>query len=338
MILKQKLVRTTAGFMGKAITFIFALFCVSTGLLGDVSAQPVSGTVRSRADFSPIRNIQVIMREVMCPLYGMNLPCALGRGVDTTTTGADGAFTIGSNAMYGSALELADTDSTLNGSFQPRLIMNRNGGVLYMIPKNATYPVRGKILSSPDNKPINGIRAVLCQSTPVKSQYPPYNPYPDLITPMDTVFSDANGSVVFALDTEITKAIISVYDIDSTNNGGRFLATASGNFSPINDTATTTLYMSKDNTPVSRPSIERASSAAPVIRAADGVVSVALKNWQPLMQSQIIILDARGVTVARLQPSAGGSMKWYTSRAPRGIYFLRLEGLGSQLIARILLP
>jgi hypothetical protein len=341
MILKQKLVRTTAGFMGKAITFIFALFCVITGLLGDVSAQTVTGTVRSRADFSPIRNIQVIMREVMCPLYGMGLPCVAGRGVDTTTTGTNGAFTIGSNTIYGSALELTDTDSTLNGSFQPRNIMQSssflNGRVLYMIPKNTTYQVKGKVQILGDGQTISGIRAVLCRSTPVNSQYPPYT-YPDLITPMDTVFSDANGSVVFALDTEITKAIISVSDIDSVDNGGKFLAAVSGSFSPINDTATTIITMNKDQTPVSHPISGREPSTAPFIRSGNGFVSVALRNWKSSMQSQVLILDARGVTVARLQPSAGGIVKWNTDRVPRGLYCMCLEGSGILLVARIMLP
>ena len=330
----KMLVRTAAGFTGKAITFIFAVFCVITGLFSEGSAQSVTGTVRSRADFSPIRNIQVIMREVMCPLYGMYLPCVLGRGLDTTKTGTNGAFTIGSSTIYGRALELNDIDSTLNGSFQSRTIMNTTGGVVYLVPKNTTYPVKGKILSLPDNLPIKGIPAVLWQSTPRSG--PP--PSPDYIAPLDTAFSDANGLITFALDTEITKAFISVSDIDSADNGGRFLATSSGYFSPINDTATTIIYMNKDLTPVSRPLTERVSSAAPVIRTVDGVVSVALRNWQPLMHAQVLILDARGVTVARLQPSAGGSVKWYTGRAPRGIYFLRPEGLGSHLIARILLP
>lgn len=333
----KTLIRTAAGFTGKAITFIFAVFCVMTGLFSEVSAQAVTGTVRSRADFSPIRDIQVVMREVLCPLYGMNLPCVLGPGVDTTTTGTNGAFTIGSNTIYGSALELTDTDGIQNGSFQPRLIMNRNGGVLYMVPKNGTYPVRGKILSSPDNKPINGIRAVLCRSTPVSSQYPPYT-YADLITPMDTVFSDSNGSVVFALDTEIAKAIISASDIDSVDNGGKFLATSSGSFSPINDTATTIITMNKDQTPVSHPVSGREPSAAPFIRSGSGFVSVALRNWKSSMQSHVLILDARGVTVARLQPSAGGIVKWNTGGVPGGLYCMCLEGFGIPLVARIMLP
>jgi hypothetical protein len=336
----KMLVRTAAGFTGKAITFIFAVFCVITGLLGEVSAQTGTGTVRNRADFSPVRNIQVIMREVICPVYGMNLSCSIGPALDTTTTGINGVFTIGN---HGGFLTLTDIDSMKNGSFQPRSIMQPlsmltgPGSVLYMVPKNTTYPVRGKALSSPDNLPINGIRAVLSRSTPVYSQMPPYT-YPDLITPLDTVFSDANGLVVFACDTEITKAIISVSDIDSVDNGGRFLATSSGYFSPINDTATTIISMNKDLTPVSRPLTERVSSTAPVIRTIDGVVSVALRNWQPLMHAQVLILDARGVTVARLQPSAGGIVKWYTSRVPCGIYCLCLEGSGNPLVARLLLP
>jgi hypothetical protein len=331
----KMLVRTAAGFTGKAITLIFAVFCVITGLFSEVSAQAVTGTVRNRADFSPIRNIQVIMREVMCPLYGMNLPCVLGRGLDTTTSGNNGAFTIGSSTIYGQALELNDIDGIQNGSFQSRMVMSRAGGVLYMVPKNATYPVRGKVLSYPDNLPIKGIPAVLWQSIPRSGQYPPM---PDYIAPLDTAFSDANGSIIFALDTEITKATISVSDIDSVENGGRFLATSSGYFSPINDTATTIIYMSKDLTPVSRPLAERVSSAAPVIRTVDGVVSVALRNWQPRMHAQVIILNARGVTVARLQQSAGGIVKWNTDRVPRGIYCMCIEGSEIPIVARIVLP
>lgn len=336
----KTLVRTAAGFTGKAITLIFAVFCVITGLFSEGSAQPVTGTVRSRADFSPIRNIQVILSDLMCPLYGMYLPCSIGRAVDTATTGNNGVFTISSTAMAGGFLTLTDIDSTKNGSFQPRSIMSvlptltGPGSVLYMVPKNTAYPVRGKVLSYPDSLPIKGILAVLWQSIP-RTGYPPL---PDYIAPLDTAFSDANGSITFALDTEITTAKISVSDIDSVENGGRFLANSSGYFSPINDTATTIIYMGKDLTPVSRPLTERASSAAPVIRTIDGVVSVALRNWQPRMHAQVLILDARGVTVARLQPSAGGIVKWNTSRVPRGIYCMCIEGSGIPTVARIILP
>jgi hypothetical protein len=334
----KMLVRTAAGFTGKAITFIFAVFCVITGLFNEVSAQTGTGTVRSRADFSPIRNIQVIMSDLMCPLYGMYLPCSIGRAVDTTTTGINGVFTVSTTATAGGAITLTDIDSTKNGSFQPRSIMSvlptltGPGSVLYMVPKNTAYPVRGKVLSYPDSLPIKRIQGVLWQSTPRTG------PYPDYVAPLDTAFSDSNGLIAFALDTEITKAFISVSDIDSVDNGGKFLARTSGTFSPIDDTATTVLFMGKDITPVSRSLAERVSSAAPVIRTIDGVVSVALRNWQALMGAQVLILDARGVTVARLQPSAGGIIKWYTSRVPRGIYCLCLEGSGNPLVARIMLP
>jgi hypothetical protein len=243
--------------------------------------------------------------------------------------------------MGGGFLTLTDIDSTKNGSFQPRSIMSvlptltGPGSVLYMVPKNATYPVRGKVLSYPDSLPIKQIQGVLWQSIPRTGQYPPM---PDYIAPLDTAFSDANGSLAFALDTEITKAFISVSDIDSVDNGGKFLARTSGTFSPIDDTATTVLFMGKDITPVSRSLAERVSSAAPVIRTVDGVVSVALRNWQSRMRAQVIILNARGVTVARLQPSAGGIVKWNTNRVPRGIYCMCLEGSGTPLVARIMLP
>jgi hypothetical protein len=332
----KTLIRAAAGCTGKAITFIFAVFCVMTGLFSEVSAQTVTGTVRSRADFSPIRGIQVIMREVMCPLYGMNLPCVPGRGVDTTTTGINGAFTIGSSTIYGSALELTDTDGTQNGSFQPRLIMNRNGGVLYMIPKNATYQVKGKVLSQEDSQPIKGIRAELFRSTSGSTASCPL--CPTINTPLDTAFSDAKGLVAFDVDSEITNAIISVSDIDSVDNGGKFLAAVSGAFSPINDTGTTIISMKKDQTPVARPISGREPCTAPFIRSGDGFVSVTLRNWESSMQSHVLILDTRGVTIARLQPSAGGIVKWNTGGVPRGFYCMCLEGSKNPLVARIMLP
>jgi hypothetical protein len=336
-----KFFRAIAGCMGKAITFIFALFCVITGIVNEVSAQPTTGTVRSRADFSPIRDIQVIMREVMCPVYGMTSTCSPGHALDTAMTGNGGAFTFDSTPARAGCLSLNDIDSSKNGSFQSRTVLSasvlkKNGSVLYMVPKDAAYQVKAKVISQEDNKPINGIMAVLCQ--PTVNCILPYDFCYTTNVPIDTAYSNSEGSIIFELKSEQSKAVIAVSDIDSSKNGGKFLAATSAAFSPIDDTAATIIQMKKDISSIAHPFYERESSASPSIGMTKGVVSIAFNDHQVASQSQILVLDARGATVTRLQPSADGIVKWYTNGSPRGIYFLKAENASNPFVARILLP
>jgi hypothetical protein len=339
MMLIDKSTRSLARLLGKMMTFVFALFCVLAGLFDEVSAATVTGTVRDRVSFLPIAFIQVIMSDIMCPLYGIGLPCARGRALDTAETGLDGKYQVQNFSGSMVYFTLTDPDSTLPGGYKTRIvspsISGTNARDLYMLPKNGAYMVKGKALSVVDSVPIKGIKAGLYGVA--VSYNGGYNPiYTERL--VATASSDQAGQVTFSVDTILSYAIINLSDIDSSANGGTFLAASSPRFNAFDDTSTIRIYMDKYSTSVRIAAAHNAQpiSPAPVVKR--GTVELSLPYRHLSGQSEAVVVDSRGTIVARPAVSAGGLLRWDVSAVSRGVYFVKVPSGRGTISVRVFLP
>jgi hypothetical protein len=339
MMLFNKTIRGFFRLTGKLVTFIFALYCVTMGLFDGVSAATVTGTVCDRVSFFPIDSIQVVMSEMMCPLYGIGLPCVQGRAIDTAVTGTNGQFQFPNSTASMVYFTLTDLITASPVTYQTRIlsksITSGNAGVIYMLPKNSPYQVKEKVFGMPDSLPIKGVKADLCSYSVT---------YNGGITPIlsekviATGYSDQAGQVTFSLDTVMTSAIINVSDIDSSGNGGTFLPASSRNFNAFDDTSTIRIYMEKYSASVVNGATRnvQANTATPLVKR--GIVEFRVPQWQGHGQAEAIVVDSRGKIVARPVVSAIGLLQWDAGGLSRGVYFVKAPSGRGMPGLRIFLP
>ena len=108
---------------GKIATLLFALFCVATGqTIKTTTSANVAGSSRilkGRAhlasDLSLLKNVKLYLCTVAYPVYGMS-NCRHFWVIDSTTSDANGNFTIASMAATGNTLAIKTTVTDKNAN------------------------------------------------------------------------------------------------------------------------------------------------------------------------------------------------------------------------------
>jgi hypothetical protein len=341
MVSINKGIRTIARFFGKVVLLLFALFCVTTGLVSEVSSATLNGTVRNRANLSPIADIEIIMSELMCPLYGIGLPCIAGRALDTAISNSGGVFQVQASSGNSFYFSLTDPYADLPGRFLPRTCTGYSSGssvgILYMMPKSGSYTVNGKVLAQQDSIPIKGIKAELYQVTAIYTCCS-FTPTFYSETVVGSAFADQSGQFSFSVDTILSTAFIKVTDVDSTENGGTFGVTKSANFNAFNDASTVSVYMNKQSTSISGIVANHAEPRMFFHYVNKGILEFSVPGLWSSAQPGATVVDSRGAVIARPELSGSGIVRWNTAGVPSGVYFLRIplaQGMGTY---RVLVP
>jgi hypothetical protein len=116
---------------GKAITLLFALFCVASGQI--IRTSSANGTIKSRvlfaSDSKPLKNIKLYLCNVMYPVYGMSsVPYFVKK--DSTNSDSSGYF------------NLSDTINTCNYNIATEI--NTSGLVTSFYVSRGVYCPKGK--------------------------------------------------------------------------------------------------------------------------------------------------------------------------------------------------
>lgn len=120
-------IRTLLTILNKTITLIFALFCVLTGQVRrpnenspeNLNDYKFKGVVKSSLDSTIITGIQIVLYDVLLPVYGIGYP-PIYKPKDSTFSTRNGEFEIDHKGAYGSgwAYSLEDVDGEANGYFR----------------------------------------------------------------------------------------------------------------------------------------------------------------------------------------------------------------------------
>lgn len=326
--------------LSKSFTFIFAVFCLVSGLMTSPSASTLHGKVINRVNFSPVQGIRIIMSDFICPLYGigMGFSCTPNHALDTAITNGQGLFSLnGTKIRY--AFNLSDMDSLQNGSFLPYATIqsypDTNTGItFYSMPKGGTYSVHGKVINSKNNEPIQGIKIQL---------FRPFNaPYPSTYVGYDSLssehFSDANGLFSFDLSTMETNAVIKAVDVDSSAGSPWYIDAQSGTFSPFSDTSIVVIPLTEKATSV-RLNLNNTKAIQPITCSiSQGMVSIRIDKWNVTSQRNAIVFNSQGKSFAHLPIEPGGFIHWNPKGIARGVYFIQIPYNLSFLNLPIMLP
>ncbi|HEX3020119.1 MAG TPA: T9SS type A sorting domain-containing protein [Chitinispirillaceae bacterium] len=89
--------RSLLSLYSKAMAFIFAVFCVVSGMsagtvsIKDGASGKISGKALQSSDSTALKNIKIFMGNIVCPVYGVGLCCSFG-ATDSTVTDSLGNF------------------------------------------------------------------------------------------------------------------------------------------------------------------------------------------------------------------------------------------------------